>query len=67
MHNKLVRNLVVSFCKVGEEGIEKKLPKRGRMADKDKVIGKPPRKGSKMPEASKVSGKSSSPIDVCAQ
>jgi hypothetical protein len=37
------------------------------MADKDKVIGKPPRKGSKIPEASKVLGKSSSPANVCAQ
>jgi hypothetical protein len=59
--------LAVSFCKVGEEGVEKKLLKRGRMADKDKVIGKPPRKGSKIPEASKVLGKSSSPANVCAQ
>jgi hypothetical protein len=34
LHNKLVKNLAVSFCKVGVEGIEKKLLKRGKMADK---------------------------------
>jgi hypothetical protein len=40
-HNKFVKNLDVSFCKVGEDGIEKKLLKRGKIADKDKIIGKP--------------------------
>jgi hypothetical protein len=67
MHNKLVKNLVVSFCKVGEEVIEKKLLKRGRLADKGKIIGKPPGKGLKCVEASKVLGKKSSSADVCAQ
>jgi hypothetical protein len=38
MNNKLVKNLVVSFCKVDEEVIEKKLLKRGRLADGGAVL-----------------------------
>jgi hypothetical protein len=59
--------MAVSFCKVGEDGIEKKLLKRGKMVDKDKIIGKPSGKGVKSSEPSKVAGKGSSSADVCAQ
>jgi hypothetical protein len=59
LHNKLVKNLGVSFCKVGEEEIEKKLLRKGKLPDKDKVIGKATGKGVK-------SSGSSSP-SVCAQ
>jgi hypothetical protein len=47
MNNKLVKNLALPFCKVDEEVIEKKLLKRGRLADKDKIIGKQSGKGPK--------------------
>jgi hypothetical protein len=40
MNNKLVKNLASTFCKVDEDVIEKKMMKRGRLAEKDKIIGK---------------------------
>jgi hypothetical protein len=67
MNNKLVKNLATSFCKVGEEVIEKKLLKRGRLAEKDRVIGKQSGKGTNSADASKAAGKTSSSADVCAQ
>jgi hypothetical protein len=67
MNNKLVKNLATSFCKVDVEVIEKKLLKRGRLAEKDRVIGKQPVKGTKNVDTSKVAGKASSSADVCAQ
>jgi hypothetical protein len=57
MNNKLVKNLATSFCKVDDEVIEKKLLKKGRLADKDKVIGKHAGKGPKTVVASKGDGK----------
>jgi hypothetical protein len=59
LHNKFVKNLAVSFCKVGDEEIEKKLLKKGKLPDKDKVIGKATWKGAK--------SSGSSFADVCAQ
>jgi hypothetical protein len=67
MNNKLVKNLASTFCKVDEEVMEKKMMKRGRLAEKDKIIGKQPVKGAKNADASKVSGKASNSADVCAQ
>jgi hypothetical protein len=67
MNNKLVKNLATSFCKVDDEVIEKKLLKKGRLADKDKVIRKHAGKGPKTIVASKGDGKASSSADVCAQ
>jgi hypothetical protein len=59
LHNKLVKNLAVSFCKVGEEEIEKTLLRKGKLPDKDKVIGKATGKGAK--------STGSSSAGVCAQ
>jgi hypothetical protein len=63
----LVKNLAVCFCKVGEEEIEKNLLKKGKLADKDKVISKATGKGAKSSGPSRVVGNGSSSADVCTQ